>query len=140
MMMLREEAARGHVGQWVFDRAQLAGDAKAGEFAVVASAATSIAERNRRQVIEALIDQVAEQAARHPARLPAMPEVTAAELLIEKRATFAAVPGVTRPLNTTPWRTLALAGDWTDTGYPGVLEGAVRSGLQAARVLNPRAD
>ncbi|WP_134870066.1 FAD-dependent oxidoreductase, partial [Bordetella pertussis] len=26
-------------------------------------------------------------------------------------------------------------GDWTDTGYPGVLEGAVRSGLQAARVV-----
>ncbi|WP_438859756.1 hydroxysqualene dehydroxylase, partial [Achromobacter spanius] len=140
MMMLREEAARGHVGQWVFDRAQLAGDTKAGELAVVASAATRIAERNRRQVIEALIDQVAEQAARHPARLPAMPEVTAAELLIEKRATFAAVPGLTRPLNTTPWPTLALAGDWTDTGYPGVLEGAVQSGLQAARVLNPRAD
>ncbi len=140
MMMLREEAARGHVGQWLFDRAQLAGDTKAGELAVVASAATSIAERNRHQVIEALIDQVAEQAARHPARLPAMPEVSAAELLIEKRATFAAVPGLTRPLNSTPWPTLALAGDWTDTGYPGVLEGAVQSGLQAARVLNPRAD
>jgi squalene-associated FAD-dependent desaturase len=140
MMMLREEAARGHVGQWVFDRAQLAGDTKGGELAVVASAATRIAERNRRQVIEALIDQVAEQAARHPARLPAMPEVTAAELLIEKRATFAAVPGLTRPLNTTPWPTLALAGDWTDTGYPGVLEGAVQSGLQAARVLNPHAN
>jgi squalene-associated FAD-dependent desaturase len=139
MMMLREESARDHYGQWLFDRAQLAGDTKAGELAVVTSAATGIAERNRRQVIEALIDQVAEQAARHPARLPAMPEVTAAELFIEKRATFAAVPGLTRPLNSTPWPTLALAGDWTDTGYPGVLEGAVRSGLQAARVLNPAA-
>src|SRR3546814_19767920 len=52
--------------------------------------------------------------------------------------TFAAVPGLVRPLNTTPWATLALAGDWTDTGYPGVLEGAVRSGLQAARVLLAR--
>ncbi len=139
MMMLREESARDHYGQWLFDRAQLAGDTKAGELAVVTSAATGIAERNRRQVIEALIDQVAEQAARHPARLPAMPDVTAAELFIEKRATFAAVPGLSRPLNSTPWPTLALAGDWTDTGYPGVLEGAVRSGLQAARVLNPAA-
>ncbi|RSF09395.1 hydroxysqualene dehydroxylase HpnE [Achromobacter aegrifaciens] len=139
MMMLREESARDHYGQWLFDRAQLAGDTKAGELAVVPSAATGIAERNRRQVIEALIDQVAEQAARHPARLPAMPEVPAAELFIEKRATFAAVPGLTRPLNSTPWPTLALAGDWTDTGYPGVLDGAVRSGLQAARVLNPAA-
>lgn len=140
MMMLREDAARGHAGQWLFDRAQLAGNAKAGELAVVASAAVGMSERNRRQVIEALIDQVAEQAAAHPLRLPPMPEVAAAELFIEKRATFAAVPGLTRPLNTTPWPTLALAGDWTDTGYPGVLEGAVRSGLQAARVLNPRAD
>ncbi|CAB3662330.1 MAG: FAD-dependent oxidoreductase [Achromobacter sp.] len=138
MMMLREEPARGHVGQWLFDRAQLAGDAQAGELAVVASVATSLADRNRQQAIEALIDQVAEQAAGHPQRLPPMPEVTSAELFIEKRATFAAVPGLTRPLNSTPWPTLALAGDWTDTGYPGVLEGAVRSGLEAARVLNPR--
>ncbi|MFD4840557.1 hydroxysqualene dehydroxylase HpnE [Achromobacter sp. NPDC058515] len=139
MMMLREDASRGHIGQWLFDRAQLAGDVKAGELAVVASAATGIGDRNRRQVIEAMIDQVAEQAASHPSRLPPLPEISAAELFIEKRATFAAVPGLTRPLNSTPWPTLALAGDWTDTGYPGVLEGAVRSGLQAARVLNPRA-
>ena len=104
----------------------------------MASAAVGVAERNRQPVIEALIDQVAEQAARHPARLPP-PEIRAAELFIEKRATFAAVPGLTRPLNTTPWRALALAGDWTDTGYPGVLEGAVMSGLAAARTLNPRA-
>lgn len=140
MMMLREEPGRGHIGQWLFDRAQLAGDAQAGELAVVASAATGLAERNRQQAIEAIIDQVAEQAAGYPQRLPPMPEVAAAELFIEKRATFAAVPGLTRPLNSTPWPTLALAGDWTDTGYPGVLEGAVRSGLDAARVLNPRAD
>jgi len=78
---------------------------------------------------------VAEQARRHPARLAPMPAVEIAELFVEKRATFAAVPGLARPLNSTPWRSLALAGDWTDTGYPGVLEGAVRSGLQAARVV-----
>ena len=104
----------------------------------MASAAVGVAERNRQPVIEALIDQVAEQAACHPARLPPLPEIRAAELFIEKRATFAAVPGLTRPLNTTPCA-LALAGDWTDTGYPGVLEGAVMSGLAAARTLNPRA-
>ncbi|WP_262356610.1 FAD-dependent oxidoreductase, partial [Bordetella pertussis] len=63
------------------------------------------------------------------------PAVEIAELFVEKRATFAAMPGLARPLNSTPWRSLALAGDWTDTGYPGVLEGAVRSGLQAARVV-----
>ncbi|XOT98138.1 FAD-dependent oxidoreductase [Alcaligenes pakistanensis] len=29
---------------------------------------------------------------------------------------------------------MRMAGDWTDTGYPGVLEGAVRSGLKAAHL------
>ena len=76
MMMLREDRARGHVGQWLFDRAQLAGDAQAGELAVVASAATTLTDRNRQQAIEALIDQVAEQAAGYPQRLPPMPEVS----------------------------------------------------------------
>ncbi len=48
---------------------------------------------------------------------------------------FAAVPGLQRPSNQSPWPRLSLAGDWTDTGYPAVLEGAVRSGKQAAQVL-----
>jgi uncharacterized protein with NAD-binding domain and iron-sulfur cluster len=67
-----------------------------------------------------------------------MPEVEQAELFIEKRATFAARPQLRRPGNGTPWPTLVLAGDWTDTEYPGVLEGAVRSGLEAARMLTAR--
>ncbi|MBO1112767.1 hydroxysqualene dehydroxylase HpnE [Bordetella petrii] len=138
MMLLREDAARGHVGHWVFDRSRLTGRGPGGELAVVTSAARGLAETDRAAAIAALTAQVAVQAARHPARLPPMPAVQAAELFIEKRATFAAVPGLVRPLNTTPWATLALAGDWTDTGYPGVLEGAVRSGLQAARVLLAR--
>ena len=66
----------------MFDRARLVGDDKTGELAVVASAAVGVAERNRQPVIEALIDQVAEQAARHP-RLPPLPEIRAAELFIE---------------------------------------------------------
>lgn len=135
MMLLREHASRGHVGQWVFDRSRLTSRSRGAELAIVTSAARGLASEDRDTVIANLTAQVAEQARRHPSRLPAMPAVEAAELFIEKRATFAAVPGLIRPLNTTPWPTLALAGDWTDTGYPGVLEGAVRSGLQAARVL-----
>jgi uncharacterized protein with NAD-binding domain and iron-sulfur cluster len=64
-----------------------------------------------------------------------MPAVAASALLIDKRATFLARPGLTRPAQRTAWPTLALAGDWTDTGYPGVLEGAVRSGLRAAEAI-----
>jgi len=64
-----------------------------------------------------------------------MPAVTHRTLITEKRATFAATVALPRPLTHTPWPGLVLAGDWTDTGYPGVLEGAVRSGLAAAQAL-----
>jgi uncharacterized protein with NAD-binding domain and iron-sulfur cluster len=35
----------------------------------------------------------------------------------------------------TPIRNFFLAGDWTDTGWPATMEGAVRSGHHAAEVL-----
>jgi squalene-associated FAD-dependent desaturase len=131
MMMLHDDPATRQDGQWAFDRAWLAGVADGpGEIAIVASAAASLARRDRGQAIDALVAQLREQAAQ--GGLPAMPEVRHATLLVDKRATFAALPGLRRAAQATPWRTLALAGDWTDTGYPGVLEGAVRSGQRAA--------
>jgi uncharacterized protein with NAD-binding domain and iron-sulfur cluster len=50
------------------------------------------------------------------------------------RATFRATPGTgrLRPSARTAVRGLALAGAWTDTGWPATMEGAVRSGLAAA--------
>lgn len=134
MMMLRERPEIGHDGQWVFDRARMLGDTGTGELAVVASAAESLILRERDDISAALIEQVRSQAPKHAP----LPDVTSSELFIEKRATFAAVRGLTRPGNKTPWSRLVLAGDWTDTGYPGVLEGAVRSGRMAARMFKIR--
>lgn len=56
----------------------------------------------------------------------------------EKRATFAATPAQLqrRPRTATKWRNLALAGDWTDTGWPATIEGAIRSGFAAAAALS----
>ena len=61
------------------------------------------------------------------------------QVIKEKRATFAALPGENskRPPARTPWRNLVLAGDFTDTGLPATIEGAVRSGFCAAAVLQP---
>ena len=56
-------------------------------------------------------------------------------LIREKRATFAATPAQhkRRPPATTALSNLVLAGDWTDTGLPATIEGAIRSGFAAAR-------
>ena len=134
LMLLDEDATRGHVGQWVFKRPQ-ASD----QFTVVISDAEDYLKHDRAQFIERIGAQIREQAQRHPdlrhAGHALMPAIKTHRLIVEKRATFAAVPGLQRPSNQSPWPRLSLAGDWTDTGYPAVLEGAVRSGKQAAQVL-----
>jgi uncharacterized protein with NAD-binding domain and iron-sulfur cluster len=52
----------------------------------------------------------------------------------EHAATFSAVPGVDRwrPPQASPLANLFVAGDWTATGWPATMEGAVRSGYLAA--------
>jgi len=56
------------------------------------------------------------------------------QIVKEKRATFAATPAqdARRPGAKTQWRNLFLAGDWTQTGLPATIEGALRSGETAA--------
>jgi squalene-associated FAD-dependent desaturase len=56
------------------------------------------------------------------------------QIVKEKRATFAATPAqdARRPDAPTQWRNLFLAGDWTQTGLPATIEGALRSGEAAA--------
>jgi squalene-associated FAD-dependent desaturase len=59
------------------------------------------------------------------------------QIVRERRATFAATPAqdARRPGPVTRWRNLALAGDWTNTGLPATIEGAIRSGNRAADVV-----
>lgn len=63
-----------------------------------------------------------------------------ARLIREKRATFAATPeqDKKRPGAKTAHANLALAGDWTDTGLPSTIEGAIQSGVAAVGVLGFR--
>jgi len=62
------------------------------------------------------------------------------QIVKEKRATFAATPeqNAKRPPAATRWRNLLLAGDWTDTGLPATIEGALRSGETVARLALAR--
>ncbi|NYE21882.1 hydroxysqualene dehydroxylase HpnE [Pigmentiphaga litoralis] len=133
MMMLFDDPASGRDGQWVFDRGALLGlPPDHAELTIVISEASALADRPRDAAINQLIQQLRDHLAAHPGRLPDLPDVTDTSLIIEKRATFAAVPDLVRPGNRTPWTAVTLAGDYTDTGYPATLEGAVRSGLAAA--------
>ena len=64
--------------------------------------------------------------------------ITKATVVKEVHATFSPAPGSDelRPSNRSPWPRVFLAGDWTDTGWPATMEGAVRSGYGAAEALS----
>ena len=71
--------------------------------------------------------------------LPALTDarLLRARVVTEHAATFSAVPGVDRwrPAQASPIENLFVAGDWTNTGWPATMEGAVRSGYLAAEAL-----
>ena len=114
--------------QWALDHGALLG--ARGRIACVISA-----QGDHQQMTH---DEIAATCHRELARaLGALPEPLWSQVIAEKRATFACVPGVKRPGPETPTPGLFLAGDYTDPEYPATLEAAVRSGVRAARcVLN----
>jgi len=65
------------------------------------------------------------------------PELPSWHIVKERRATFAATPAqnALRPVATTQWKNLFLAGDWTATSIPATIEGAIRSGETAAKLV-----
>lgn len=132
MLMLDDQAHPGALGQWLFNHAHIAATPQRKHLlCVVISDCRALMTLDRHEAIEQLLRQIRTQTA----HCNAMPRITGHTLIIEKRATFAATPGLTRPDNASPWNNLMVAGDWTDTGYPAVLEGAVRSGQRAAALL-----
>ena len=116
--------------QWLFDRTASSG---IGQGQLV-SASLSGAERELALTQEELVAQLRPAVER---LLPAARQATLLDAVVTKepRATFRAVPGTAalRPGTRTALRGLYLAGAWTDTGWPATMEGAVRSGIAAAR-------
>jgi zeta-carotene desaturase len=112
--------------QWFFNKDQ-------GKYLMlVISASRSLTELPRNEVIDLAVRELAEF----------LPQVRSAQLVKshvvkEIRATFSASPGLEalRPEASTPFRNFFLAGDWTRSGWPATMEGAVRSGYLAAEAI-----
>jgi squalene-associated FAD-dependent desaturase len=122
------------LGQWVFDRGEIA----PGEFylQVVVSAARDLRGLGRDEVQRRVVEELGRV-------FPpvARAKLVRAKVVTEHTATFSAVPGVDRwrVSQSSPVGNLAVAGDWTATGWPATMEGAVRSGYLAAEVILERA-
>ena len=118
--------------QWVFDRTGISGfgTSSRGQYlAISLSAAEPYVDVPAARLREMFVPALAEL-------LPGARDARVSEFFVtrERRATFRQGPGCGRfrPQAATALPGLTLAGAWTDTGWPDTMEGAVRSGLNAA--------
>lgn len=112
--------------QWMFNK----GEGR--HIQLVVSASRSLTDMPRRDVIELALNELKEF-------FPYCGEVNVerAHVVKEVRATFSAAPDLEdkRPVSATAIPNLFLAGDWTRSGWPATMEGAVRSGYLAAEAV-----
>ena len=121
--------------QWVFDKSRMQGADPAGPsgqyVSVSISGAWDYMDMPKAEVKRIVLEEME----------ASFPRATQAQvrdaLVIKSPATFRCTPGsgALRPSTVTPIKNLFLAGDWTDTGWPSTMEGAVRSGAAAAEAV-----
>jgi squalene-associated FAD-dependent desaturase len=120
--------------QWVFNKSQLCGGEEGGGqyLQLVISASYDLISRSRQEIIALCLEELR----------GVLPKTRQAKLMKgtvvkEMSATFSPSPGseVWRPAQKSPLQGLFLAGDWTSTGWPSTMEGAVRSGYLAAEAI-----
>ncbi len=116
----------GGLSQWVFAHGDLA--------SVTISAAAGCVDHSAEDIARTCWREVA--LALELGEAPAAPS----RVVKERRATFAQTPETLalRPSAKTRWANLLLAGDWTATGLPATIEGALRSGFKAATLASQR--
>ena len=126
----------GRLGQWVFNHGPRSVSPDASEpgyyYQVVINALREPAGRRREEVVAEVrgdLEAVWPQA--REARLLRW------RLVSRPEAVFSCRPGLERfrPAQQTPIENLMLAGDWTATGWPATMEGAVRSGYLAVEAV-----
>lgn len=113
------------LGQWVFDRGTLGGTHGVMGFVLSASGARDECDG---ESLLATLHVELEQALDRK-----LPQALWHQVVRERRATFSCRPNLPRPPAQAPLRGLWLAGDYVCTDYPATLEGAVRSGIAAAK-------
>ena len=118
----------GSHGQWLIDRGEIC--AQSGLMAVVISGQGEHMAWDKETLAHTIIEEMTHFFPNWPAPLKHL-------VIREKQATFHCRPGINdiRPGNRTPHPQLWLAGDYTNTGYPATLEGAVRSGVECAQQI-----
>jgi uncharacterized protein with NAD-binding domain and iron-sulfur cluster len=104
---------------------------------LVVSSSKTLIEKSRAEIVELALTEVREF---FPAARAA--NLVKSTVIKEVNATYSPHPGIDayRPTPITPWPRVFLAGDWTATGWPATMEGAVRSGYLAAEALARSAD
>jgi squalene-associated FAD-dependent desaturase len=124
--------------QWIFNKTALcggkngSGKGKSQYLQLVISASYELLQKPRQEIIDLCLAEVRRAL---PAAVKA--NLLKATVIKEAAATFSPQPGVNRwrPKQQTSIQRLYLAGDWTDTGWPATMEGAVRSGYLAAEAV-----
>jgi squalene-associated FAD-dependent desaturase len=123
--------------QWIFNKTALYGhrnaDTAAAQYLqMVISASYDLIPMSRQEIIDLVLAEVRQ----------ALPKAREAQLvkatvIKETTATFSPEPGIDqwRPAQKTAIAGMFLAGDWTATGWPATMEGAVRSGYLAAEAV-----
>ncbi len=124
--------------QWIFNKSYLYGNAngndrQSGQYLqLVISASYNLLQKPRQEIIDLCVKEVRQA-------LPAAREAVLlkATVIKEAAATLSPEPGVDRwrAKQETGVKGLFLAGDWTATGWPATMEGAVRSGYLAAEAV-----
>jgi zeta-carotene desaturase len=123
--------------QWMFQKSKILNTRRESGEAVsylelVVSSSKTLVDKSRNEIIDLAMRELAEF-------FPAVREakLTKATVIKEVHATFSPTPGsdAYRPSHISPWPRLFVAGDWTATGWPSTMEGAVRSGYGAAEAL-----
>ena len=126
--------------QWMFHKSRLQpmraqngnGSGGGSYIELVVSSSKTLIEKSRAEIVDLALSEVREF----------FPEARQANLIKstvikEVNATYSPRPGIDahRPTPVTPWARVFLAGDWTATGWPATMEGAVRSGYLAAEAI-----